>query len=151
MEHLKEVLVELKEKAKTIGYKVFGVCMSIQFGFFGFLLGLSYPVWLFIITLIMASPFQKKEKGETTWTRLEDFFLTYYGISVLIAILYYMMWEDPSAEPLNHFSSIDTMRHDFLNYPMFIVHTLCSFIATITYIRSPITNIVIRNKKNKKL
>ena len=147
MENLEEVLVGLKERAKTIGYKVFVVCISIHFGFFGFLLGLSYPVWLFAITLIMVNPFQKKEKFETTWTKLEDFFLTYYGISALIAILYYMMWDDPSTEPLNHFATIDTMRHDLLNHPMFIVHTLCSFFGTIAYIRSP--HIVLRTKEKQ--
>ena len=131
MDNLKRVW----KKTQSIGYSILVIFMSTFFGFLGFVFGLSYPVWLFAITFILANPFQKKEKFETIWTKIDTFFVTYGGISMLLGIFYHAFWAEFPADALNRFASIDTIRSDFLSHPMYLVHTLCSFFATISVIR----------------
>ena len=104
-------------------------------GFFIILLsffsGFSYPVWILLASVTIYFWFEFRLPSSSMFEKVNMFFITYGTVSVIMCCIYYFYDDEISSEAISRFDSIDTVMHDFLNYPMFFVHSLCMMFASV--------------------
>ena len=126
--------VTTKKNLAVLGQSTLTLIVGINFCIMGFLLGCSYPIWIFVISLLLVNPFQKFTARESLGQRIQDFFLTYGGVSILIALIYATCTDDLSLDVLDRFSSIETVKKEISKNPWILIHTLCSLFACFSLI-----------------
>ena len=97
----------------------------------GFIYGFSYPFWLLCSTVVLFVVFEFLSSSPTAWGKVTNFFITYGLVSMVLMCVFYLYDDELLGDGLSRFSSIDTIRHDFLNYPMLIVHFICMILAVL--------------------
>ena len=114
----------------------FGNAILILLGGFlalvlSFFFGFSYPIVLFVASVVIFLWFEFRLPSPSMFEKTNMFFITYGTVSVIMCCIYYMYDDEISSEAISRFDSIDTIRHDFFNYPMFFIHSLCMLFATV--------------------
>ena len=122
---------KIYKKLSSIGNAVLILLAGLIVILLSFFFGFSYPVWILLASVLIYLWFEFRLPSSSMFEKANMFFITYGTVSVIMCCIYYMYDDEISSETISRFDSIDTITHDFLNYPMFFVHSLCMMFATV--------------------